>query len=312
MTVPLTAGYNCGRMCGRWETVSGSCDWMGNDQIKLPPLAPGPVVEVTLGPGGLIASGLPNEPSFRHAGIAAGEDTIFQGFQPHGAEVSIEDVSELTEEDVAAAPRPNQRNSGSTGPAIRALRYQHHEIARLIAAGQKPSEIARILEITVPTIARLIATPQFQDLLHGYTVARDQAAIDIGSRLKVAGAIALDKLTEQLEGTPAEALPKDWLSKTAFGLVDRAGHAPVQRTFHASVSTAVSPADIRAMRMERAARTVVLAPHSTTSSEPASGDDAQPTPGPGVRDSSVEVLDFRAADAVARDDAAAQPLVPEP
>ena len=289
---------------------------MGNDAVRLDKLEQRPVLEVTLGPGGLISSNMPDIPSFKHAGIAAAEDTLFEGFKPHGSDVSIEDVRELTEEEVVNAPGPHEKNSGSTGPAIRALRYQHHEIARLLAAGTKPSEIARILEITVPTIARLIATPQFQDLLHGYTTARDHAAIDIGVRLKVAGAIALDKLTEKLEGTPGAAMPADWLTKTTLGLVDRAGHAPVQRTFNASVSTAISPADIRVMRMERAARTVVLAPH--TGPDGALSGPAKPElkPEPASRLSSPEesmgVPLSSTADAMARDDAAAQPLVPEP
>jgi hypothetical protein len=289
---------------------------MGNDATKLSPMQAGPVLQVTLGPGGLISGGMVNEPSFKHAGIAAAEDSLFgTAYKPHGEEVSVEDVRELTEEEVVNAPGPHEKNSGSTGPAIRALRYQHHEIARLLAAGTKPSEIARVLDITVPTIAKLITTPQFQDLLHGYTTARDHAAIDIGVRLKVAGAIALDKLTEKLEGTPGAAMPADWLTKTTLGLVDRAGHAPVQRTFHASVSTAISPADIRAMRMERAARTVVLAPHTGPDGSGSAGDrqdDSLASSGTEAREKSLGVSLQSAADAMARDDAAAQPVVPEP
>ena len=288
---------------------------MSNDETALGPMRPAPALEVVLGPGGLISGGLTNEPAFKHAGIAAAEDTVFESPTPHGDDVSVEDVRELTEEEVVNAPGPHEKNSGSTGPAIRALRYQHHEIARLLAAGTKPSEIGRILDVTVPTIARLIATPQFQDLLHGYTTARDHAAIDIGVRLKVAGAIALDKLTEKLEGTPGVAMPADWLTKTALGLVDRAGHAPVQRTFHASVNTAISPADIRAMRMERAARTVVLAPHTGPDGSGKADhrpDDSFPAAGLTARAEGLGVSLSNTADAMARDDAAAQPVVPEP
>ena len=285
---------------------------MGNDAVKLAPLEPGPVIQVTLGPGGLISGGLPDGPSFRHAGIAAAEDTVFHQAKAHGDAVSIEDVSELTEEEVAAAPLPNEKNSGSTGPSIKVLRYQHHEIARLIAAGQKPSEVARILQVTVPTIARLLSTPQFQDLLHGYTTARDHAAIDIGVRLKVAGAIALDKLTEKLEGTPGAALPADWLTKTTLGLVDRAGHSPVQRTFNASVTTAISPADIRAMRLERAANTVVLAPHTGPDGAGSRKDDSLPAERSPARGESLEVSVQDTADAMARDEAASRPVVGEP
>lgn len=286
---------------------------MGNDSVTLGKLEPGPAVEVVLGPGGLITGPGVAGPAFMHAGLRVAEDTLFEGAKPHGTPVSIEDVRELTEEEVRTAPLPNERNSGSTGPVIRALRYQHHEIARLLAAGQRPSEIASLLDVTVPTVTRLIATPQFQDLLHGYTVARDKAAIDIGARLKVAGAIALDKLTEKLEGTPASVLGADWLTKTTLGLVDRAGHAPVQRTFNASVTTAISPADIRAMRMERAARTVVMAPHSAPmGTAQASRDVLDTTPGTGVRGEGLEVSLPDTADAMARDEAASKPVVPEP
>jgi hypothetical protein len=290
---------------------------MGNDAVRLGPLDPAPVLEVTLGPGGLLRGPVPDVPAFKHAGLAAAEDTLFEGYKPHGDAVSVEDVTELTEQDVLEAPAPNQANSGSTGPAIRSLRYQHHEIARLLAAGTRPSEIARVLDITTPTIARLIATPQFQDLLHGYTLARDKAAIDIGVRLKVAGAIALDKLTEKLEGMPPEALGAEWLSKTTFGLVDRAGHSPVQRTFHASVATAISPADIRAMRLERSTRTVVLAPHSSEDGALSGhaeqgrlvGESAGRTDAP---EEGLGAPSSASADAMARDEAAGKPVVPEP
>src|SRR5262245_33442612 len=150
---------------------------MGNDSIRLDHLPGGETVEVVLGPGGLISGPVPVVGM--HAGLKVAEDTGFQGYKPHGEDVSVEDVSELAEQDVVDAPLPGESKGGGGSPSVRALRYQHHEIARLLAAGTKPSEIAEIIGVTVPTITRLIATPQFQDLLHGYTVARDKAAVDL-------------------------------------------------------------------------------------------------------------------------------------
>lgn len=176
--------------------------------------------------------------------------------------VSVEGVRALEEREIAAVPENWEApGRGQLAPTVQMLRAKHHEIARLLTVGMSVVEIAEVVGTTPTTVNRLRRTPAFADLLYSYMAQRDAAAVDIGARLKGVAALALDKLAERLE-EPAQLMPLDVLQKTAMGLLDRAGHSPVQKSVN--LHAGVTAEQIREIKRARAATVAVVSASEVT------------------------------------------------
>lgn len=187
---------------------------------------------------------------------------------PLDAPVSVEEVRALGDGEIAAVPEHwDAPGRGQLAPTVQMLRAKHHEIARLLTVGMSVTEIAEVVGTTPTTVNRLRRTPAFADLLYSYMAQRDAAAVDIGARLKGVAALALDKLAERLE-EPAAVLPLDVLQKTAMGLLDRAGHSPVQKSVN--LHAGVTAEQIKEIKRARAAAVAVISPGEVTVAEIAS------------------------------------------
>lgn len=76
--------------------------------------------------------------------------------------LEITEVGELTRDDLALL------RVKRTTPVVNRFRDPHHRVARLLAAGLRPKDVAEQCGFTIARIYVLNADPSFQDLIAGY------------------------------------------------------------------------------------------------------------------------------------------------
>ena len=130
--------------------------------------------------------------------------------------------------------------------AVGTMRARHHAIARLLAAGQKPATIARIVDTTPASIATLERSPHFQALLQEYMNAFDKEAIDTLTRMKILGNLTLDELTHRVVVSPSGFKPSELIELTKV-VADRTGLGPTSKQV-VEHNGALSPAAIREIK----------------------------------------------------------------
>jgi hypothetical protein len=92
---------------------------------------------------------------------------------------------------------------GSKSSTVQKLRYSHHLLARLVAGGKSPAEIASITGHATSTIHRLqTQDPAFGELVAHYAKEREAQFLDAAGRLAIVGATAVEILQERLEDKP--------------------------------------------------------------------------------------------------------------
>jgi hypothetical protein len=167
--------------------------------------------------------------------------------RPLSAEPSILEVRELTEVE-AAAVRPKSYAQAPIAE-LGVIRARHHEVARLLAAGAKRSEVAQVMRMSEATIGLLQRSPAFQQLLMHYMRVRDDQALGISAKLKETALDVLLIIGNRL-AAEGEVLPIDTLRKLGTDMLDRAGFSPVQKNLN--VNMGLSPDEIRSIREQHA------------------------------------------------------------
>lgn len=160
-------------------------------------------------------------------------------------EVEIVSIRELTVEELAALQPKRLGESNTALRAVERLRPRHHEIARLMASGLKDTEIAGVLDVSLPHLHRLRRSPAFQHLLAYYMAQRDREALTIRDRIEQASSLALERVQERLEDED-NPVPLNHLKDITFGLLDRAGFNPTNKI--ASVSATLTANDLQQLK----------------------------------------------------------------
>lgn len=127
--------------------------------------------------------------------------------------------------------------TGNRKYAIQALWDVHHEITRLALLGLKHVDIANTLGITPTMVSYTLNSPIVKRQLAIMRGARDAEAVDVAAQIKSLAPKAVEVL-EDLLTSESESMKY----KAATGILDRAGHAPVQR-LQASVAHGYFTAD---------------------------------------------------------------------
>jgi hypothetical protein len=123
-------------------------------------------------------------------------------------------VRDLTAEDIDIL-----RNVpvGAAKSSVQRLRYSHHLLARLVASGKKPAEIASITGHAITTIYRLqTQDPAFRELVAHYAAEAQAQFLDATGRLAVVGATAVEVLQERLEDSPEDFKNRELLEVAAM------------------------------------------------------------------------------------------------
>lgn len=162
-------------------------------------------------------------------------------------------VREMDEAEVRVLLAPKVRVPIADVDTIRA---RHHAIARMLVAGATQTEAAEAVGSTPQTITKLLQAPAFKALMLEYSAMADAEAIDLRQRISVVAGLGLDDLTRRLaDPEEVQKLPTKELREVAFGALDRIGHGPTQKV--QTTSMALTPEDIRELKLQRRNRVVV-------------------------------------------------------
>lgn len=162
--------------------------------------------------------------------------------------ISVVGVRELTPLE-AEAVRVISRTGTAPLPEMKAIRARHHELARLLAAGNKEKEAAEILGMHVQTVQILKRSPAFTALLSHYMAIRDSEALGIRERIEQTALDVLLHVSERLQ-TAGDEIPLEELRKLGESLLDRSGYSPVQKSIQ--LHGGLSAEEIASIRKQHA------------------------------------------------------------
>lgn len=134
----------------------------------------------------------------------------------------VEIIGEVEQEDLALLTEEG-RPSGQS-QHVKTLSDRHHSVARLLAQGHSPWEVAAITGYDNSRISILQTDPAFRELLAHYRGMEGSTVADVAARVRDAAATAVTKLLDRLENDPTIEFAD--LSKSARDLLDRAGYGP--------------------------------------------------------------------------------------
>lgn len=120
---------------------------------------------------------------------------------------------------------------------IERLRALHHRIARTLAGfdGNVPAAAA-VLGMDPARIRNLKGNPAFVELVAFYRDRGDEVILDLKARMELLAHDSLAELHERLIGEPETSLTNSELKDLVESLLDRLGHAPVQKGVVANVN----------------------------------------------------------------------------
>ena len=149
------------------------------------------------------------------------------------AELYMSYERDLTEADIAALALPR----GSAPPALKRIHSSHHSVARCLAAGMKPGQVALVTGYSASRISILQNDPAFQALVQDYRTEAKSVFGDLAERMTNISLDAIELLQERLQDDPAQfSIPM--LLDVVKAMADRTGHGPGQ-----DVNVRIGPGD---------------------------------------------------------------------
>lgn len=114
----------------------------------------------------------------------------------------------LTEADVA-----KMWEGGNTAgiPRLKALRYNHHLLAKAVASGKSLLECSRLTGLTAGRISDLKNDPAFQELVSFYAEELHEVYVDVHQRMASLGTSVLEELQERFETEPEKFTKRELL-----------------------------------------------------------------------------------------------------
>lgn len=140
-------------------------------------------------------------------------------------------TAEILAEGPPAAIQPGQEALVT----FESIRARHHRVAQMLAAGLKPTTIARIVGFTPGFVANLQRSPAFQELLAHYTAEVHDQFTDFVQAAAEFSAEVLDELRDRLQENPKQ-FTVNQLLESMKATADRSGNAPVAKSVSVSVT----------------------------------------------------------------------------
>lgn len=138
-------------------------------------------------------------------------------------------------EDHLAAGSPALNVPSSSIQQVQTLRFTHHRIAQLLAAGMPDIQVAALCSTTASRISILKTNPAFQELLAYYAENVEEAWADFVTTAAAMSMDMLHRLQELLDESPDKFTPAMTLQALTV-LADRSGHAPVTKSVNVNVN----------------------------------------------------------------------------
>ena len=114
----------------------------------------------------------------------------------------------LNEADISELWNAQREN---TGPKIKALRYNHHVLAKAVASGKSGIECANLTGMSQTYISILKNDPAFQELVSFYADEMNELYVDVHQRMATLGTSILEELTERFEADPDKFTKRELL-----------------------------------------------------------------------------------------------------
>jgi hypothetical protein len=122
----------------------------------------------------------------------------------------------LTEADIAAMWEAGPK----AAPALKALRYNHHLLAKAVAGGKSLLECSRLTGLTAARISVIKNDPAFQELVSFYADELDEVYVDVHQRMAGMATSVMEELQERFEEAP-EKFTKRELMELFTTMADR-------------------------------------------------------------------------------------------
>ena len=118
--------------------------------------------------------------------------------------LEVEVVRGLTPDDLPALQSAPPGTSVAPSGGIKALRHNHHLLARALAEGRGEAEASLITGYSPSRISVLKSDPTFRELLVHYGANRELAFVDAAERMAAVGLTALEELAARLDEKPED------------------------------------------------------------------------------------------------------------
>lgn len=149
----------------------------------------------------------------------------------------------LTLEDLQAkAPQAPQ--------VVQKIRDSHHQLARLVAEGQKVVEISLITGYSPEHIHRLEGDPAFQELVVHYKSVIEVKYINVHERISGLASDTIQEIHARLREAPGDFTVAS-LTELAKVTLDRSGFGPQKTINQNTISAQVTPDDLARIRAQR-------------------------------------------------------------
>jgi hypothetical protein len=111
-------------------------------------------------------------------------------------------------------------------PTIQNLRPHHENMARLVACGATPGDVARITGFSPGQITRILASPLFQAVVARLTGEIEEHAVyNVRQELESLASKAVEIVSEDLHREAPSFAEKKERTRVAFEVLDRAGYS---------------------------------------------------------------------------------------
>lgn len=165
-------------------------------------------------------------------------------------DAEVLDVLPLTAEDRKDL---QERGPHHSAALVTNIRYRHHAIARLMAAGLKDVEIIRRIGGTSTNLSILKTSPAFRELVEHYKGKADDRAFDLREQLEALASASVDELMQRITEKPEEVGTRT-LERIAMSAADRVGHSPVRRNENLNLHLGLRKEDIAQIKERARAR----------------------------------------------------------
>lgn len=135
--------------------------------------------------------------------------------------VSAEIVGAVTQADLELL----KTEKGSKPAPLKRIGERHHAMARMLASGMKPGEVAVAVGLHPSRVSILQDDPTFQELVAFYRENVDAVYADLHTRLAGMSADAAEELRRRLEENPEDLGLNALMEMVKLG-ADRTGYGP--------------------------------------------------------------------------------------
>jgi len=149
--------------------------------------------------------------------------------------------------DVAELQQSGPSRSYAT---VQHTRAYHHIAALRLAAGEKAGVVAAALNLEPQTISRLLAQPQFCDLVENYRNQFVAKAVNTYELMQLVSMEAVGAIHERLIGDERDTISLEALRRIGETFSDRTGYSPVRRSESLNVNASGSISDIGLERVK--------------------------------------------------------------